>query len=520
VITYGVTLENGDPLPSWLTFNVTTRELEFAANAPQQGDIGLYTLRVTATEDDGQTNSTTFKLSVLDGELVEGTDDPETLTGTIQGDLILGRGGNDILIGLPGADFIAGEGGNDNINGGAGDDVLDGGEGNDTINGEDGDDEIVGGTGNDFINGGAGNDTITAGDGNDNIIGGTGNDTISTGDGNDVVNAGGGTNIVNTGAGEDRVTTSFNSGSFNTINTGDGNDRVEQLGFNNSTVIDMGAGDDVVNFSRLQGSSSGTNQSHHIVTLGSGADTIELPNSSMTLNQFTSITVTDFNAVEDVFSLSGILNNQITGWDGVSNPFGAGYLQTVQDGSDTLFQIDKDGGGDNYLTLVTLENVTGSDLSDANFQLDGTSGQGYEPDGSGVFGSVITGTAGADTLTGLFGDDTITGGDGGDTLDGANGADSLDGGTGDDFLTGGFGDDVFIFADGHGDDTITDFTAGIGTNDAIDLSGVTDIVDLADLLANHATDVGADMVIDTGAGNAITLIGVNVSELHNDDFLF
>ena len=92
--------------------------------------------------------------------------------------------------------------------------------------------------------------------------------------------------------------------------------------------------------------------------------------------------------------------------------------------------------------------------------------------------------------------------------------------TGDDFLTGGFGDDVFIFADGHGDDTITDFTAGIGTNDAIDLSGVTDIVDLADLLANHATDVGADMVIDTGAGNAITLIGVNVSELHNDDFLF
>ena len=54
----------------------------------------------------------------------------------------------------------------------------------------------------------------------------------------------------------------------------------------------------------------------------------------------------------------------------------------------------------------------------------------------------------------------------------------------------------------------------------LDLSGVTDIVDLADLLANHATDVGADMVIDTGAGNAITLIGVNVSELHNDDFLF
>jgi len=28
------------------------------------------------------------------------------------------------------------------------------------------------------------------------------------------------------------------------------------------------------------------------------------------------------------------------------------------------------------------------------------------------------------------------------------------------------------------------------------------------------------MVIDTGTGNSITLIGVNTAELHEDDFIF
>ena len=499
VVTYDVTLDNGDPLPSWLTFNTTTRELGFEANAPQQSDIGLYTLRVTATEVDGQTNETTFKLSVLDGDLIEGTDAPETLTGTIQGDLILGRGGNDILTGLPGSDFIAGEDGNDTIRGGAGDDVLDGGNGNDNIQGEDGDDEIIGGAGADNINGGDGDDTITSGDGNDYVNGGTG------------------TNTIDTVSGDDRVYAQ-NYNTTNTIDTGDGNDRVEGLGYYSTNVIDLGAGDDVAQFNYILGNSSA--QGLTTLTLGSGADTIELPRSSISLNAYSMITVTDFNAVEDKFLLNDLLNNQLTGWDGVSNPFGAGFMQLVQDGTDTLVQIDVNGGGNGYLTMVTLENVLGTDLSVDNFQLDATSGQGYEPDGSGVFGSVITGTSGDDTLTGLFGDDTISGGDGEDTLNGENGADSLDGGTGDDFLTGGFGNDLFVFSDGHGDDTINDFQAGVGTNDAIDMSGVTAVSDLADLLANHATDVGADMVIDTGTGNSVTLIGVNKTELYEDDFLF
>lgn len=92
--------------------------------------------------------------------------------------------------------------------------------------------------------------------------------------------------------------------------------------------------------------------------------------------------------------------------------------------------------------------------------------------------------------------------------------------TTDDLLTGNAGDDLFVFTDGHGSDTITDFQAGAGSDDALDLSGISAITDLADLLANHASDVGSNTVIDTGNGNSITLIGVSESSLHEDDFLF
>ena len=89
--------------------------------------------------------------------------------------------------------------------------------------------------------------------------------------------------------------------------------------------------------------------------------------------------------------------------------------------------------------------------------------------------------------------------------------------TTDDLLTGAGGDDLFVFSDGHGADTVTDFQAGAGTDDALDLSGVAAITDL---LANHATDVGANMEIDTGNENSVTLIGVNATDLHQDEFLF
>lgn len=86
-------------------------------------------------------------------------------------------------------------------------------------------------------------------------------------------------------------------------------------------------------------------------------------------------------------------------------------------------------------------------------------------------------------------------------------------------MQGNFNADTFIFADGHGMDVISDFEA---TNDSekVDLSAVSAIVSFADLAANHATQVGGDVVIDTGGGNSITLSGVTLADLDQADFLF
>ncbi|MFC6582590.1 hypothetical protein [Sulfitobacter aestuariivivens] len=86
-------------------------------------------------------------------------------------------------------------------------------------------------------------------------------------------------------------------------------------------------------------------------------------------------------------------------------------------------------------------------------------------------------------------------------------------------MLGNFNADVFVFQDGHGNDTITDFAA---TNvfEKIDLSDVSAITNLFDLLSNHVSQSGANLVISTGGGNSITLLNVNQSDLDNSDFIF
>ncbi len=81
--------------------------------------------------------------------------------------------------------------------------------------------------------------------------------------------------------------------------------------------------------------------------------------------------------------------------------------------------------------------------------------------------------------------------------------------------TRGDGDDLLVFSDGGAADTIRDFTAG----DVIDLTGETSINSFADVQA-AASQVGADVLIDMGAGDSVTLLGVDLTDLHQDDFLF
>ncbi|SDE73345.1 hypothetical protein SAMN04488239_1325 [Ruegeria marina] len=77
------------------------------------------------------------------------------------------------------------------------------------------------------------------------------------------------------------------------------------------------------------------------------------------------------------------------------------------------------------------------------------------------------------------------------------------------------GADVIVFS--QGTDTALFFSTAF---DQIDLSGVAEITDFADLSANHLADVGGNAVITDGLGNSLTISGVLSAALTADDFIF
>ena len=141
-------------------------------------------------------------------------------------------------------------------------------------------------------------------------------------------------------------------------------------------------------------------------------------------------------------------------------------------------------------------------------------------------------TGGNDTV---YGDTDLSyryGGEAG----GGEGDDTIDGGAGDDMLAGGDGDDVFVFAAGHGNDTILDFTDDVDVQmddsadqtDKIDLSAF-NLDDFGDIKAGiDPAQTGPDLVIDLGAagvtgGGTITLANYldhyNLGDLNETDFI-
>jgi hypothetical protein len=87
-----------------------------------------------------------------------------------------------------------------------------------------------------------------------------------------------------------------------------------------------------------------------------------------------------------------------------------------------------------------------------------------------------------------------------------------------DLLSGMQGIDTFVFSANFGNDVITDFIASGKTHEVIQFSKST-FADYAAVMA-HAKQVGADVVIDAGGSNALTLIGININDLKAVDFAF
>ncbi|WP_425410227.1 Ig-like domain-containing protein [Hyphococcus sp.] len=132
----------------------------------------------------------------------------------------------------------------------------------------------------------------------------------------------------------------------------------------------------------------------------------------------------------------------------------------------------------------------------------------------------LFGGGGSDTLLGNDGNDSLTGGGGVDRLKGDAGDDTLNGRFGDDWVTGGEGDDLFEFRKGHGNDIYDDFTAGAGSEDVIQLLVFGTAFDTFAEVMAASNQNGADVIIDFGGGDTITLVNTNLGELHEDDFIF
>lgn len=133
-------------------------------------------------------------------------------------------------------------------------------------------------------------------------------------------------------------------------------------------------------------------------------------------------------------------------------------------------------------------------------------------DVAGVGNDTFTGVnavRGSNFADSIFGDTSAN------NLEGRDGDDRLDGRGGTDTLTGGNGADTFIYADGGGNDTVTDFNRAEG--DTIDVSGVSVIATFADV-QSRATVSGGNTVINFGGGNTLTLTGV--TSIQQSDFVF
>lgn len=389
-------------------------------------------------------------------------------------DYLIGAGGNDNISGDEGEDYIEGGTGMDFIGGGQGADIIVGGSERDQIwadsnldvhftyaeNGvdvvgmhpaviyeveqKDGvsyDDIVAGGDGNDLIFGEIGNDIISGDSGDDHIYGDReitfeespiqygnpatddrdwfvpldlslhGDDRLSGGTGNDQITGGGGKDYITGDEGDDRLW---------------GDDPRMSGEYQGDDTIFGGAGVDLI----IAGGGDDT------VDGGSENDTIYGDDADM------------YGESVSVLDASFHGNDSISGGDGNDQIIGGGGADTLLGGNGN----DSIMGDARRFADGTVENM--SALYQGADHIDGGDGN-----------DTIWGDAGNDTLNGGVGDDIVDGGVGIDTLTGGAGSDSLWGGAGNDtligdadtdYLDGGEGDDTYVFAAGHGADTITD----------------------------------------------------------------
>jgi Ca2+-binding RTX toxin-like protein len=308
--------------------------------------------------------------------------------------------------------------------------------------------------------------------------GGLGADVLFGSQGDDLFNGGDGNDVAAMGAGDDVFV----------WNPGDDNDVVEgQDGF------------DTLQF-------NGANIAENIAISANGGRVLftrDVASVVMDLNDVESINYRALGGADHV------VVNDLSGTDVIEvnidlavNGAGDGATDSVTAGGtsgDDVAVVVGDASGVSVVGLAAQINVTGTEAANDRIVIRGLAGDDVI-DASGV----AVGTVGL----------TLDGGDGSDVLIGSDGDDILLGGAGDDVLIGGLGNDIIDGGDGD-DIEIQGFVAGASTDDRIDL---TDRGFSFEWLMAHTSEVDGNTILDLG-DQQITLIGVQASNLHQDDFL-
>lgn len=332
-----------------------------------------------------------------------------------------------------------------------------------------------------YIDCGLGNDIATGSNLRDQILGAGGDDTLNGGGGNDdfLIGLGHGFDRFDGGDGYDVVMATEDGVSIGLI--GDFNASVEEFscaGFANVGIL-------------------GTWQAQVL--------------------DFTGVTLTDIQWIDaalgndtvigsagDDVIIGGAGDDNLSGGDGDDDFLvGPGHGFDTFDGGAGYDQILATGDGTSIGFLGSFANNVEeiSANGHADVRITGNwQGQTYD------FSNV--------TLTGIS---AIDMGSGNDTVVGSAGDDVLIGGLGNDTLTGGAGADTFVFADGDGQDVITDFDL---LNDVARLDEIPGFESFADV-QGALSQVGADALLDFGDGQKVlfedTLVGAFSAS--NFDFL-
>lgn len=515
--------------------------LAFDGVGPQDvavtADAGVVTLRFEESFDGaGDAGAVSFAIDLDDAE-GEGVDEIAFGTGEVwtRADLIaaiglFGAAGDDTLTGNAWRNRMDGLGGNDVLAGLDGDDTLLGGDGVDTLYGGGGNDSLVGGLGDDILH--ADTDADFRG-GSDTLDGGAGNDVLN-GDAGDTVylfNLGDGVDLVRelpTTTGQDTVRFGPGIAPSDILVSRDGDDvwlshvngvdRIVLEGFYAAgdvwRTIERVAFDGGIAWTRddltFRSSPQGTADADTI-TGSSAADSIS-----------------GGDGADSLHGGIGVGNDLLQGDGGADTLEGWSGDDTLQGGAgnDLLRHnagLDRFEGGDGVDTLdissfsgATVDLAQGLVFPGANQELifdvenvlGGSGADSFVGDGAanrlqgGGGADTLLGGAGADSLEGGSGQDSLSGGDGDDALyaTAPNTADSsaatLNGGAGNDVLQGGTAADTYLFALGHGEDTISEWsTTSTSVLDVVRYAADVSASDIsvsrvgADLWLTHANGV-------------------------------